>query len=189
MENEKERTEVLGAREIESLREAIQQGVIGVEGLEAELEESPEAYLRLVARSDLALGEATRLLHEAVTQARRAGHSWAVIGAQLGISRQAAQQRFGPGADASDAFPAEVRKVGATAINEMAILKSEGRAGNHLVSFGAGYLLLESSERRWEHMRVTTIFMGDLKRQLERAGWEYVGTWFPFRYFKRALPE
>ncbi len=34
-------------------------------------------------------------LHEAVTAARRDGHSWTAIGAVLGITKQAAQQRFG----------------------------------------------------------------------------------------------
>lgn len=32
-----------------------------------------------------------------VAEARQAGASWAAIGAQLGISRQAAQQRYGKG--------------------------------------------------------------------------------------------
>jgi hypothetical protein len=33
--------------------------------------------------------------HAAVRRARQRGHNWNVIGDQLGISRQAAQQRFG----------------------------------------------------------------------------------------------
>ena len=37
---------------------------------------------------------AERILIAAVTRARQAGLSWTVIGAQLGVSRQAAQQRF-----------------------------------------------------------------------------------------------
>lgn len=37
---------------------------------------------------------AERALAAAVTRARQAGASWSVIGAQLGISRQGAQQRF-----------------------------------------------------------------------------------------------
>jgi hypothetical protein len=34
-------------------------------------------------------------LHEAVHAARAADYSWAAIGAVLGVSKQAAQQRFG----------------------------------------------------------------------------------------------
>lgn len=38
----------------------------------------------------------TRAIHTAVTGLRTAGYSWAEIGNRLGITRQAAQQRFGP---------------------------------------------------------------------------------------------
>jgi hypothetical protein len=37
---------------------------------------------------------AERHLAAAVARARQAGHSWSMIGGRLGISRQAAQQRF-----------------------------------------------------------------------------------------------
>lgn len=41
------------------------------------------------------LADAEDGLAEAVRTARDEGHTWAAIGAMLGISRQAAQQRFG----------------------------------------------------------------------------------------------
>lgn len=41
------------------------------------------------------LSDAEGGLRQAVTDARAAGYSWAMIGASLGVSRQAAQQRFG----------------------------------------------------------------------------------------------
>lgn len=47
----------------------------------------------LAARQQVA--EAEQELREAVRAARAAGDSWAVIGAALDITRQAAQQRFG----------------------------------------------------------------------------------------------
>jgi hypothetical protein len=47
----------------------------------------------LAARRGLAAADFE--LREAVRAAREAGDSWAVIGAALDISRQAAQQRFG----------------------------------------------------------------------------------------------
>lgn len=40
------------------------------------------------------VGRATGRLRETVSQARAAGASWAEIGGVLGVSRQAAQQRF-----------------------------------------------------------------------------------------------
>lgn len=169
------------------LQAAIQQAVLGTEGLGEELEQSAEAYLRLVARANLAVGESAHLLSDAVNQARRMGHSWAVIGQELGISRQAAQQRFAQAGIAA-AEPGTRRIIeGATAFNEMEMLKIEGEAGNHLVSFGPLYLEVEASQHRWEHMRVTSVFMGPLRHQLEQSGWQYVGTWFPFRYFKRPM--
>ena len=45
------------------------------------------------ANSDLKLAEV--MLRRQVDTARRAGHSWAAIGLALGVTRQAAQQRFG----------------------------------------------------------------------------------------------
>lgn len=46
-----------------------------------------------VANTELSLAELQ--LRRQVAVARRHGHSWAAIGFVLGITRQAAQQRFG----------------------------------------------------------------------------------------------
>ena len=43
---------------------------------------------------------AQRTLTASVSRARHAGHSWSTIGTRLGITKQAAQQRFGAPADA-----------------------------------------------------------------------------------------
>ena len=64
---------------------------------------SMRAYARRVARGDVeALADMTGLateLDEAIAQAviglRDAGYSWAEIAARLGVTRQAAQQRWG----------------------------------------------------------------------------------------------
>ena len=42
---------------------------------------------------------AQRTLNASVTRARHAGHSWTAISTRLGITRQAAQQRFGTPTD------------------------------------------------------------------------------------------
>ena len=62
--------------------------------MEAEYE-SWDRSISLVVQADRDLEVAGLRLRRQVAEARRAGHSWAVIGASLGISRQAAQQRFG----------------------------------------------------------------------------------------------
>lgn len=61
------------------------------------------AFGRRIASGDIdALADATFLsgqldtvIHTAVTGLRAKGYSWADIGRQLGVTRQAAQQRFG----------------------------------------------------------------------------------------------
>jgi len=47
-----------------------------------------------VATAHQQANAAERTLATAVTRARQIGVSWSVIGAQLGVSRQGAQQRF-----------------------------------------------------------------------------------------------
>ena len=50
----------------------------------------------LLRRAALARARSEREVSEAVGAARRAGISWKRIGTELGISAQAAQQRYGP---------------------------------------------------------------------------------------------
>jgi hypothetical protein len=51
--------------------------------------------LTLVIRANRELRMAEVTLRHQVGVARRDGHSWAAIGYALGVSKQAAQQRFG----------------------------------------------------------------------------------------------
>jgi hypothetical protein len=53
--------------------------------------------LVIQANGNLTVAELT--LHRQVSLARRNGHSWAAIGYALGVTRQAAQQRFGGAAE------------------------------------------------------------------------------------------
>src|SRR5690349_18241280 len=99
----------------ETIRERVAEAVLEDVGDEID-------YLRLVAGADVAAREGERLLREAVANARRAGQSWDAIGRVLGVSRQAAQQRF-RAVEAQD----ERRRIKATAFNEMDLLEREGR--------------------------------------------------------------
>lgn len=56
---------------------------------------SPPAYLDLVRRSHGVDALADRVLRLSVQQCRDAGHTWQEIGDLLGVTRQAAFQRFG----------------------------------------------------------------------------------------------
>lgn len=61
----------------------------------ATLEWQDPAELRRVGAAASAMTVAAAELNAAVTAARASGRSWAEIGIVLGVSRQAAQQRFG----------------------------------------------------------------------------------------------
>lgn len=170
----------------ERIREHVAEAVFSGPGdLRAALETEPESYLTLVAAAHVAADEADRLLHEWVTGARHAGHSWDAVGRVLGVSRQAAQQRFKTAAGPPEG-PSRRVLTGMTAFNEMAALEREGRRGYHLVDFGPFYLVVEASARPWEHRR-TIAPSRAAQRRLEDEGWEPVGTWFPFCYYARPL--
>ncbi len=52
------------------------------------------SHFRAIIAANDALSDADAGLRAAVREARDAGDSWTVIGAALGVSKQAAQQRF-----------------------------------------------------------------------------------------------
>lgn len=154
--------------------------------LEGRLEHEPQAHLELVVITRRAHDHTQRLLHGAVASARAAGSSWEAIGSALGMSRQAAQQRFGHRAS-PDAPPADQRQlVGLTAFNEMDQLNEWGRHGWHSVGFGPLFHDVEQSDTQWEHRRAV---IGSRKvRELEAEGWEKIGgMWFPWVYLKRPI--
>lgn len=73
---------------------------------------------------------------------------------------------------------------GANALNEMAILDREGKAGFHLVDFGPLRLVMEPSDHAWEHLRLVFAPPRALLA-LQETGWTVVGNWFAFTYLKR----
>lgn len=154
-------------------------------GLEKRLGVDPQAHLDLVVLTQRAHDEVGNLLHAAVAAARSAGQSWEAIGRSLGMSRQAAQQRFGRTIEAGPDDAVSRRLVGLSAMSEMETLDDWGRHGWHSVSFGPMFHDVHRSERQWEHRRV--VVGSRAVRDLERKGWERIGSmWFPWVYFKRA---
>jgi hypothetical protein len=177
--------EPLAADELERIREQVAEAVFaGPSGLRDALETDRGSYLRLVAAAAAAASEGDRLLHDSVGGARRAGHSWDAIGGVLGVSRQAAQQRFRAAAGEPAEEPNRRVLTGVHAFNEAQLLHAAGRAGEHLVALGPGYLIVEESDRTWEHRRVIAPTRA-AQRRLEGDGWQYVAASFPFRYYKR----
>lgn len=186
--------EALTSAEEAALREAIASAVLSVPiGLSAALQDDPRAYLRLVAATRTAAEETSRLLRESVDGARHAGHSWDTVGRVLGVSRQAAQQRFGTTATA----PGEVSAVPGTparrvlspltAFDEMAVLAEEGLHGWHSVDYGTLFHIVEASPWQWEHRRVL-VPIGPRRNRLKGEGWQLIQTmWFPWAYYARQL--
>lgn len=154
--------------------------------IEKRIETDPQATLDLVVITAEAYSETGNLLSSAVASARLAGWSWDAVGKALGMSRQAAQQRFGLKSDVIGDSPECQRLVGVTAFNEIEILNVRGRQGWHSTGFGPMFHDLQKSDLQWEHRRV---FVGSRKaKNLEAEGWEQIGhLWFPWVYFKKSL--
>lgn len=172
--------------EIGTLREAIETGVLTLAKMDIAASAGSDAYLRMVEACAVASGICDTLQMEAVQHARHAEHSWATIGKLMGISRQAAQQRFSsiqPDVDISGV----TRTIVSSASNEMKLLMAEGAAGFHLIDFGLYYLQVAASNDLWEHRREIALHIGARRQQLEADGWIYVGAWLPFHYFKRKV--
>lgn len=178
------------------LREAVAEAVLSAPtGVREAIAEDPDAALALVAAGRVAAEETSRLLQAAVTNARSAGHSWDAIGRVLGVSKQAAQQRFGqqgpPRSDGPD------RRIGTgtpqrrvltplTAFDEMAVLEQEGRRGWHVVDYGPLFHVVEASDHAWEHRRV--VWSPLAARAMVQDGWTLIRTGtFPWGYYKRPL--
>ncbi len=144
-----------------------------------------DEHLALIAASSRAEGEARAILQRSVAAARAGGASWALIGAELGMSRQAAQQRFGAAAEASPASsPAgEERWLGpVTAFDEMVELDAAGRAGWRTFEVGMLSHRMRRTGTQWEHRR---IFWRTSLAAEEREGWEVGCRAFPWIYLVR----
>lgn len=154
--------------------------------LEKRLDDDPEAHLDLVRLTRRANDETNRLLHAAVSSARGAGSSWEAIGSALGMSRQAAQQRFGRAAAVAPGSGEHRQLVGLTAFNEIDQLNEWGRHGWHSIGYGPLFHDVEQSPTQWEHARAV---VGSRKaRDLEAGGWDRIGSmWFPWVYLKRPV--
>lgn len=159
-------------------------GAAILEGLDADGD--PAQHLALVRRAAAAEDEVAELLRQSVLAARAAGHSWAALGAELGMSRQAAQQRFGDrkgvAVDAEDGKDAERWLGPVTAFDEMAELELAGRQGWRTVGAGMLKHRVRRTPTQWEHKRI--VWTGPMRRW-ERDGWEVAVRAFPWVYLVR----
>ncbi|MBP3044351.1 hypothetical protein KKR91_06995 [Arthrobacter jiangjiafuii] len=171
----------------EKVRAALAEMIAGLDPTLAErLEHDVESHLELIALTNRGAREMEQLLQSSVTSARLAGASWERIGQRLGMSRQAAQQRFGrvPAEEGTGDTLQRRRLTPVTAFDEMEALAEAGRQGWHSVGYGAYFHDLVRSSEQWEHLRVPAFGSG--RRGLEKAGWQKIGTlWFPWAYYAR----
>lgn len=154
---------------------------LGAAILDGASSENPLGLVRRVADAE---DSVRQLLHQSVSAARSAGHSWAAIGAALGMTRQAVQQRFGERADTgTDPLTEEQRWLGpVTAFDEMAELEIAGRLGWHTVRAGMLRHLVVRTSTQWEHKRI--VWTGSLARY-EKSGWVVGCRAFPWVYLVR----
>jgi len=194
----------LTPNETVAIRSAVTEAVIGVpEGLRGGLETDSAEFLRLIAASRVAAETTSQLLRDAIGGARASGHSWDTVGALLGVSRQAAQQRFASPSTATDIESRtaealgngdEVPPVGTrrvikplTSFDEMGVLAELGARGWHSVGYGTLFHLVEKSDHQWEHRRVIWSPLIS-HRKLDAEGWQLIGSlWFPWAYYARPL--
>ena len=169
------------------LRRALSDAIAAVDPtLAGRLEHEPDSYLDLIDLTSRSAEEIAQLLHFAVISARQAGVTWERIGQRLGMSRQAAQQRFGRVLDSMDAHRSiEKRRLyPLTAFNEMDALDEAGRTGWHSIGYGMYFHDVIQSDEQWEHLRVAAF--GSSRRALEGEGWHRIGAmWFPWAYYAR----
>ena len=144
-------------------------------------------HLALIAAAARADQEVQAILQRSVTAARAAGASWAVVGGALGMSRQAAQQRFGgaPPQTADTQETPEERWLGpVTAFDELDELAAAGRAGWHTVEAAMFSHRMVRTPTQWEHRRV--FWRISLANELA-AGWQVGCRAFPWIYLVRDL--
>lgn len=145
--------------------------------------DEPQDHLAIVRRAAAAEHASRELLTQAVSAARGSGHSWAAIGAELGLTRQGVQQRFGSRDQVPD--DPQYRWLGpVSAFEEMRELELAGRMGWHTVQAGMLRHKMVRTDTQWEHKRV--VWAGPL-RNLEHDGWQLGCKAFPWAYLVRDL--
>jgi hypothetical protein len=154
-----------------------------MEGRAEEMDEQ-EQLLHSIATFGRMSAESSRLQQDAVLTARTIGMSWARIGAALGISRQAAQQRFSAYPPQEDAD--ESRVIGhVTRAEEVAALRTAGHQGWKLIAARHGEHTVVRTSDPWEVCRISMFALTGFPAQ--QAGWTVAATRFPDCFFIRPL--
>lgn len=121
---------------------------------------------------------------QAVRAAHEAGVSWAKIGARLGTSRQAVQQRFDPRYIPGEEPGSATRILGpVTRSEELSHLSEAGAQGWRLIRSLHGEHILERDDQAWEVMRASMLSPRPMPSR--RDGWQAAATRFPDCFYIR----
>jgi hypothetical protein len=144
-----------------------------------------DEYPPMIEAAHVVADEARLALHRWVDASRRAGLSWTEICTLVGISTQAAQQRFGSGRADDIENPDHIVRQGANAFNGMAILAEDGANRRELVGTGMLRLIFVQTDHAWKYCR--TVGIGPDTEAMAAHGWQLVSSWLPFHYFQRPM--
>ena len=121
---------------------------------------------------------------EAVRSAHAEGVSWARIGAHLGISRQAVQQRFDPNYDEEVPGDVEGRILGpVTRAEELTHLEAAGADGWRPIRSLHGEHVMRRDGGPWEVRRVSVFTAGSMPAEAD--GWQPATMRFPDCFYIR----
>ena len=143
-----------------------------------------EDHLALVRRAGAAEQASQLLQHRAVAAARSAGVSWAALGRELGMTRQAVQQRFGGRSDETPSDDKERWLGPVTAFDELTELEIAGKLGWRTIGVDMLRHRMLRTETQWEHRRV---LWARPARHYETDGWQVGCRAFPWLYLVRDL--
>ena len=166
------------------LGDAVGRAIVAAAGIADEGTLGVEDHLALIAASSSAEEDARAFLQRSVVAARSGGASWALIGAELGMSRQAAQQRFGTPAGRESSGDAERWLGPVTAFDEMPELALAGNAGWRTVEAGMLSHRMVFTGTKWEHRRI--MWRASIAAE-EAEGWQLGCRAFPWIYLVRDL--
>lgn len=156
-------------------------------GMSRGVSREEELLVAIAAFQDVAR-IATELQGQAARAAHEAGVSWSRIGALLGVSRQAVQQRFDPSYISREPVGSQARLLGpVTRAEEMHHLEVAGAQGWKLVEARHGEHELEYAGGTWEITRVSVL--SPRAMPAARAGWEAAATRFPDCFYVRPAPR
>ena len=141
-------------------------------------------HLTLVARAAAAEQASQELQRRTVAAARSAGISWAALGRELGMTRQAVQQRFGSRPEQSAPGVRERWLGPVTAFDEMPELELAGRMGWRTIGAEMLRHRMLQTTTQWEHRRV--LWTRPAHHYLT-DGWQLGCRAFPWLYLVRDL--